>query len=312
MDKGSDHIMQIDVILITGFLGSGKTTVLNKLTAYLKSQGHNTAVIINEFGKVSIDRLLIENDQEAIYEVNQGSIFCTCTANQLISAVSKVLNANPRYDMLIIEATGLALTGDIGRYISEAGFSDSLKIISNVCVADALNFHKVYETLPAVTSQIKAATICVINKTDLASKEKIDMTKDKIKKLNPTAKIIETQYGELDFSVIISFDDIWKSDLKLHEEAPFGIKAVTLAGTFPISIEKLKSWINENISNILRAKGYLNTGKEWLYVEVIGQVILIKPFLKNPGTSGRLVIIYRDIDEEKLRNDFKNTGGIEN
>lgn len=307
MDKGSNNITPLPVILITGFLGAGKTTFLNKLAGYLKSNGFNMAMIINEFGKVNIDKVIIDNDPAAIYEVNQGSIFCACTRDQFISAVNEVIKADQQYDILLIEATGLAKTSDLGRYLAESGYSDKLKITNNVCITDALNFHKVYETLPAVVNQIKEASLCIINKTDIASKEQIDKVKDKIRKHNPDVDIICAQYGEMDFSVLIDFDNLWVSDLSEDNQISSEVRTITLVSNCLVIPEKLKAFIEKYLKNILRAKGYLNTDAGWMFFEIIGEDVLVKPFDKNISGSGRLVIIGVELDEAEMRKGFKET-----
>ncbi|HPQ47787.1 MAG TPA: GTP-binding protein, partial [Clostridia bacterium] len=138
----------IPVILVTGFLGAGKTTFVNGLLSHLRESGKSVALLINEFGLVNIDSHLVEAEAARIYEVNQGSIFCVCTRDQFLKALDGIAGHSPAYDVAIVEATGLANTRDISEYLSMEPFAGRISIRQNFCLVDARNFHKVFETLP--------------------------------------------------------------------------------------------------------------------------------------------------------------------
>ena len=150
---------KLPIILITGFLGAGKTTFLNEMLIYFKSRGSSVALLINEFGKTNIDKNLVTHDTETIYEVNQGSIFCVCTRSQFLNALDSISTHKPAFDAAIIESTGIANTRDIGTYLETPQLKDKIDIRQNFCLVDAANFHKVFETLPAVKTQVEEASV---------------------------------------------------------------------------------------------------------------------------------------------------------
>ena len=103
-DLNKSKIQGIPVTILTGFLGSGKTTVLNHILT--KQKGLKTAVLVNEFGEIGIDNDLIVKTHEDIIELANGCICCTING-ELLNAINRVL-ANNEIEYLIIETTGLA------------------------------------------------------------------------------------------------------------------------------------------------------------------------------------------------------------
>jgi len=101
------------VLLITGFLGSGKTTFLNRIINNFPQELKLT-ILINEFGEIGIDGTLVEGDDIDMMEISRGSIFCVCVKTDFIKGLYE-LNAKIKPDLLIIESTGLANPSDLKR-----------------------------------------------------------------------------------------------------------------------------------------------------------------------------------------------------
>ena len=132
----------IPVILLTGYLGAGKTTLLNHLLAQPEVAEKKLVLIINEFGQLGVDGQLLQPGSYTRYEINKGSLFCICTKVDFIKALQEI-SRSIHPDLVLIEATGIAQTGDIEAFMSEPVVKDKFAIQANVCVVDALNFIKV-------------------------------------------------------------------------------------------------------------------------------------------------------------------------
>lgn len=303
----------LPVILLTGFLGAGKTTVLNEILKFLESKNLNIGLLINEFGRINIDAQLVNKEySDSIYEVNQGSIFCVCTRDQFLSALNSIIKHTPPFDLMIIEATGIAQTGDLNQYLSEPPYRDKLKITQNICLVDAVNFHKVLATLPAIENQIQEASLCIINKMDLAKEQQIDIKalKRKIQELNPSAPIFKAEYGKLNFANVLNLDRSAKYTgvSRIARDRPEAIYTYTLVSQGIIAMDDLReflSTITNTYKDLMRAKGFISTDEGDFYVEAVGTKWDIKPFGNTHHGRNRLVLTGGKMDSNKLQTEFK-------
>ena len=297
---------KLPVLLITGFLGAGKTTFLNELLTYLNEQKKSVALLINEFGRTNIDKELVDPDAGTIYEVNQGSIFCVCTRDQFIKALDDIATHSPAFDVAVIESTGIANTRDIGVYLDTPPLNERLDIKQNFCLIDAANFHKVYTTLPAVKIQVEEASICIVNKTDLVEKNYMPELKEKIKSLNPTSPIIETEFGKVEFSKNLDLNGHWDTKGTLDITPPKDISSMTLASTDTFNKEKVHKLLKKHSDSLLRAKGFLNMSDGSVYVEWVGDSFFSKPAKKEHSLDSSLVLIGYNLDEDSIKKGFAN------
>ncbi|QUI22345.1 GTP-binding protein [Vallitalea pronyensis] len=183
------------VYLITGFLGSGKTTFLQN---QLKSNTHKTGVLMNEFGKTSIDGTLIQDDNMDMIELTNGSIFCSCLKDHFIEGLRELISKE--LDCIYIESSGLADPSNMLTIMAllKSQCSQEFSYEGSICIIDCLHFLKEYEMMVSVANQVRHSQTIILNKTDLID----EATKDKIRKiiveLNHQAKLIETTYGQVD------------------------------------------------------------------------------------------------------------------
>lgn len=297
---------KLPVILITGFLGAGKTTFLNKMLTHLKEEGKSVALLINEFGRTNIDKELIDSKGEMIYEVNQGSIFCVCTRDQFIKALDSITTHSPAYDIAIIESTGIANTRDIGKYLNEAPLSGRLDIKQNFCLVDAVNFHKVFQTLPAVRTQVEEASVCILNKSDMVTQERLLELEKQLISLNTDAPVINSEYGEIDFKATLNLTSTWTTRTKLDQAPPDNITSVTLVAEGKLSFNLISELLNKNKTSLLRAKGFLQTDRGPIFIEWVGNRIFTRPGKTGSDEVSRLVLIGYRLDEEIIKEKFKN------
>ncbi|MDX9958663.1 MAG: GTP-binding protein, partial [Spirochaetia bacterium] len=124
--------VMIPVILVTGFLGSGKTTLVNNLIDHFSGRVERLAVMINEFASIGIDGALVPPGDYVKIELNKGSIFCSCMRTDFIAELKK-LALDVRPDLLLIEATGIARVDDLYGMMSQDGLDTLIRIQKNIC-----------------------------------------------------------------------------------------------------------------------------------------------------------------------------------
>ena len=186
---------------------------------------------------------------------------------------------------------------------------ESLVIIENICIIDAVNFHKVFATLPAIKNQVQEATICIINKIDIAKDNDIDICEieNKIKELNPDARIFKAIYGELNFKNIINLKNPkrWSSFSQLKKQRPSAIYTITLESEGQINIDDIKQFITSLNEKLLRAKGFIQSENKTFFVEFINGELKISPWAKNIKSKNTLVLIGYKMDENLLKTGFQ-------
>jgi G3E family GTPase len=195
--------LPIPVAILTGFLGSGKTSLLNAL---LKDEMlSNAAVIINEFGDVSLDHLLVEKSDENIIELASGCLCCTIRGD-LIDTMNDLLGKRDRgevkaFDRIVIETTGLADPAPVLHSVmSEPSLLERCRLEGVVTVVDAFNGWATLDAHAEAVKQVSVADRIVLTKVDLLSgREGEDMLFAiiaRLRKLNPAARLLTTYRNE--------------------------------------------------------------------------------------------------------------------
>lgn len=185
----------IHVYLITGFLGSGKTTFLNRVIKAFP-RDRKLMILMNEFGEIGIDAKLVEDPDLALLEISKGSIFCVCVKTDFIKGLSKIAGVI-RPDVLFIEATGVANPSDLKRDLKLAIFKDRFRFAEQFCLIDAENFVSAYETFTSVEKQLQSSTVFVINKTDLAPPDEVSRIREIIGRHHPAPQFFETTFADI-------------------------------------------------------------------------------------------------------------------
>jgi len=191
---------KIPVTVLTGFLGSGKTTVLNRL---VKNQAlKQTAVVINEFGEIGLDHELVEKSDENLILMQNGCVCCT-VRDDLISTLGDLSLRQQRGEIapvnrVLIETTGLADPAPIlHTLMNEQSLYDDYGLGSIVTIVDAVNGLSTLDNHQESIKQIGVADLLLLTKTDLAEQEILAVLRDRIAAINPGAKMLETTNGEI-------------------------------------------------------------------------------------------------------------------
>src|SRR5262245_28756153 len=153
----------IPVTVLTGFLGAGKTTLLNHLLS--QRHGYKCAIVINEFGAVSIDHQLVVGVDEEILELNNGCLCCRMRGD-LIRSLTDLFRKQKRFDYVLIETTGLADPGPVAHTFKASELAERVRLDGIVTVVDARHLEKVLHDAPEPAAQIAFADVILLNKTD--------------------------------------------------------------------------------------------------------------------------------------------------
>ncbi len=188
------------VTIITGFLGSGKTTLLNQILS--NRQDLKVAVLVNEFGDINIDSQLLVAMDEDMVELSNGCICCTIN-DGLVDAVYRVLERDDRMDYMVIETTGVADPLPIILTFLGTELRDLTRLDSIITVVDAETFTPDHFDSEAALKQIAYGDVTILNKTDLASAEKVQELEAYINTVKAGARILHSQYGKVPLPLIL-------------------------------------------------------------------------------------------------------------
>ena len=296
------------ITLLTGYLGAGKTTLLNYILT--NQEGLKVAVIVNDIGEVNIDAKLIANDgfikeedKGNVVPLSNGCICCTLKQD-LMNQILDILKTS-KFDYILIEASGICEPLPIAQTISllenslrEYRSSEVCTLDNVVTVVDALRLATEFgagkdlvkedideeDIENLLIEQIEFCNVIVLNKIDEVTKEELEEVKAVIKTLQPSAKILETNYGKVDLKEMLStnnfdFEEItgsagWIKELEKDEDEhhhhehehhhdhdegeaeEYGISTFVYTSRKPFDIRKFQDFVENNFpKSVIRCKG---------------------------------------------------------
>ncbi len=215
----------IPFYLVTGFLGSGKTTFLKDVLARY-SGDKRIAIIQNEFAAQGVDgtELKLTGSGFKLVEINNGSVFCVCLMATFVESLQNVIKEyNP--DMIFLEASGLADPINIIELLGREGLKDRVGLAHIITIVDAPNFEKGMKMLPRFRHQIMIADTVIVNKSDIFKGSRSFLS-DEIRNLNPFAGIIETAWCKTDLKGFIFPQENVYGSTDCQSEYPGGVTSV--------------------------------------------------------------------------------------
>jgi G3E family GTPase len=248
-------MQKIPFHIISGFLGSGKTTFLKRIIEQNSGQ-KKIGIIQNEFAPSNIDGAELKKSGEKfdLLEINNGSVFCVCLLGNFIRSLENFIDTY-QPDIIIIEASGLSDTTSISEVVSAGKLADKIFLASNWCIVDAQNFSRVGLMKQRVSHQLRMADTVVINKTDLFT-ENTESIKSEIKKINPFAEIKETAYCNIDFELgTRAVSKFYFGEVKTMPRPEINSMVIKTAKT--ISENALQIFLNEWAAKAYRIKGFV-------------------------------------------------------
>jgi G3E family GTPase len=289
------------VTLITGFLGSGKTTVLQRL---LRGPGFSdTAVLINEFGEIGLDHHLLERLDETMVVLQSGCLCCTIRG-ELAGAIKDLYSkrergAVPPFRRLVIESTGLADPFPILSTVQADPVLRHHFCLGNVITTvDGVNGTRQLHTQPESVKQVAVADRLVLTKTDLAAADTVSSLVERLRRINPLAPLWRSADQDVSAEALLLGDGFEGNSgerwMPAHRPpTPYGhmhgdgnrhhddIRAVALSFDEPIDWTMFGVWLtmllHRHGNEVLRVKGILNVAEVEAPVAVHGVQHLVHP-----------------------------------
>jgi G3E family GTPase len=330
-----DYAALIPVNVVTGFLGSGKTTLLNRL---LRSpQLARTAVLVNEFGEVGLDHLLLEKVDAETVLLQSGCVCCTIRGD-LAEAMRALFGRRerglvPRFDRLAIETTGLADPAPIvATLLAEPVLRHHFRLGKVIVTVDAVNGARHLAENPESIKQVAVADRIILTKSELAAATPLAELAAALRRLNPTAPILDAARDPLapdDLMASDAYDPAGKSaevrrwlDEEAHRAAAEGvhhrpdpnrhdrdIHAFCLTFAEPLDWTAFGIWLTMLLhahgARVLRVKGILNVAGLATPVVIHGVQHVVHPpahldVWPDRDRRSRVVFIVRGLDQSMI------------
>ena len=262
---------RVPVTVLTGFLGAGKTTLVNRILT--ENHGKRIAVVENEYNELSIDRDLVVSEAEEIIEMNNGCL-CCLVRGDLIHALRELLQRRDKFDYILIETSGLTDPGPVAQtFVVDEYLKEKVSIDGIVTIVDAKHVWQHIDERQELKEQIGFADVVLLNKTDLVTEAELDKLETRVKSINALAKTHRTKnsaakmddildIGAFDLERILSTHPNLLTSEEDECEIAEGISSVGIAFPGDLDGEKMEEWAHElgheKGEDIFRLKGVLS------------------------------------------------------
>lgn len=267
----------IQLVLLTGFLGAGKTTLMSFILEAYKDK--KIGVIINEFGKINIDARLIEKDGIEMSELTNGSIFCSCIKDKFVDSLIALSNTEIEY--LFVEASGLADPANMPQILKgiEPKTGNPYHYRGALCVIDGENFTELIELLPALHRQVEYGDVMILNKADLVDEKEIVEITERVQQINPEARLYVTSYCRVDIRDIVeSMKSLKKEGQETTNTFESRPNTLVLTAEETIAEKDLVMFLKEVAPHTYRIKGFAETERGPVEISCVGKNTYLNPW----------------------------------
>ena len=318
---------RVPVTVVTGFLGSGKTTLVNYILS--ANHGKRIAVIENEFGEIGIDDALVIDAEEEIFEMNNGCICCTVRGD-LIRILGTLMKRKDKFDYILVETTGLADPAPVAQtFFVDEEVRTQLRLDAIVTVVDAkhLALHLFEEKEEGIENealeQLAFADRVLVNKIDLVSEDELLLVEKQIRSINAGASIVRTQMSKVDLDWVLNahafeLSRVLEVDPQFLEESEHmhdqSITSVGVEADGAVDLEKINDWLGwllrEKGTDIFRMKGIINVANSDSRFVFQGVHMLFdgqpdRAWKADEIRCNKMIFIGRNLDREELNSRFR-------
>jgi G3E family GTPase len=318
---------RVPVTVVTGFLGSGKTTLVNYILS--ENHGKRIAVIENEFGEIGIDDALVIDAEEEIFEMNNGCICCTVRGD-LIRILGTLMKRRDKFDYILVETTGLADPAPVAQtFFVDEEIRAQLRLDAIVTVVDAkhLAIHLFEEKEEGIENealeQLAFADRVLINKVDLVNEEELLLVEKQIRSINAGASLVRTQMSKVDLDWVLNarafeLSRVLEVDPQFLEESEHmhdqSITSVGIEVDGSVDLEKINDWLGwllrEKGTEIFRMKGILNINASENRFVFQGVHMLFdgqpdRAWKPGEQRVNKMIFIGRNLDRDELNSRFR-------
>jgi len=312
--------VRVPLVIVTGFLGAGKTTLVNRLLARRVARGEQQklGIIVNELGEIGIDGALLGGETARQIELPGGCVCCVL-GDELDKTLIDVVTSNPGLAAIVLETTGVAEPLPIAWAVRREPVAQHVRLAAVVTLIDSTNFRASLSVSSAVEAQVAYADVLLVTKAELAGPADTRATIERAHAMAPRAQILEatTEAHAIWLEQVLADPDLEhvpSAPAHVHDDScrhldahAHGVDSTWLDVDAPVDVEELEDQLAELPANYVRIKGIVRAVDDaWVAVHRVGLRVSSEPFAGNPeekfGAHGRLVALGSDLEVEKLAN----------
>ena len=255
----------IPICLVTGFLGTGKTTLLTRIVA--QNRDRRLIYLINEFSALDVDGAIVSDENPDVVSIPGGSIFCKCLVTEFIEQMNKIHEQHADAEGVVIEASGMADPRVIADMLKETGLGEQFELSNIISIVEPRSFLRLIHTLPNIIHQVEAADTVLLNKCDLYDEHLLNETEKAVRAVKPAIDLIRCIKGEADLSICSdtgSYDCLHGEYAKCRDPR-YSVFSIKLPAA--VSIEAIKALIVRHEEDVFRVKGYIQSDEGDVYFD---------------------------------------------
>ncbi|MFC1857364.1 CobW family GTP-binding protein [Thermodesulfobacteriota bacterium] len=289
------------ILLVSGFLGAGKTTLIKHLIKSPVEGVGKMAVLVNEFGEVGIDGTILAGRDIDVVELTGGCICCSIKTD-FFKAIGEIYG-RIRPDLLLVESTGIAQPGDILDVLSDPTLKQISRLLKLVTVVDA-GFFKVKEVLGSFyINQVRCADILILNKVDSVEPEKLEEIEAQLREMNPRTMIFPARYCAIDPLMLMqSFSEEIPAPKHDHDEDEhtdeLSFQTFSFEDGRPMERDRFVTFLDSLPPTLFRCKGYIRFHDASVLLDFTGGRYRMTPS-ENPRSTA-LAFIGRNCDSQEI------------
>ena len=284
---------RIEILIVSGFLGSGKTTLVRNLLDHAIQGGIRAAVISNEFGELGIDRALLGKNAEEYVELEGGCVCCQLS-DELVETL-EMLRQRVQPERIVIETSGIALPYDTQLHLWRPPVSEWVGDDLAVVVVNAEQLHEGRDLEGTFEDQISSADLLILNKIDLVPPTAHPALEARLALAAPDTPILKTEYGGIDPDLLfVASPSVARrggAETIPHTHEAFRFELVEPEPD--LTPEALRATVEE--FGALRVKGFVLTTDGLMLVQGVGPRVEVRPADTSASDEamGKLVVIRR-------------------
>lgn len=330
-------VERVPITLVAGFLGSGKTTLVNRILSEQHEQ--RIAVIVNEFGEIGIDGQLVVGVEENIVQLSNGCLCCTVredlatTVNDLLARRQQSGESAP-FERILVEASGLASPGPaVQTLLADPRLSPQCRIDGVITMVNAPHIVRQLQEHPEASAQLGYADHIIVNHTDQCDTTALSAAESAIRGCNPHASLETTSHAQVEIASLLhlqtwdtvtpravpppgaahAHEESHTHDGHEHTEAhTCGVSTLSLRMTAPLDLNRLKLWllfiVKRRSHELMRFKGILRCQGHTAAVVVQGvyQWLELRQGREVAPEESRMVLIGRNLDTAELQREWED------
>ncbi|MBN2310579.1 MAG: GTP-binding protein [Candidatus Hydrogenedentes bacterium] len=302
----------IPISLVTGFLGSGKTTFLRRIIA--RFHDRRIVYLVNEFSPMDVDGHVLEAETNELVALPGGSIFCRCLVTEFIGALNAVSARVAAGEApvgageapvggVVIEASGVANPSAVLDMFRETGLDRDYALSSIVSIVDPITLPALVQSLPNIARQIESSDVVIVNKVDLCSPGQIDQAEDEVRRIKPDAVVVRATHCDVDVEAPggvpllgPGLERALEGELALCRDPNYARMSVQLDGD--LDLGRLRDAINPLGADLYRLKGFARVNGALMYIDYSTAGLKAEP-AGTPDAPPVLVFIVRGAAAEQ-------------